>query len=91
MAVVKILRRRRRHGLSLRLRAGCHKRYNQTMALIGEEEKKGHAFVIRPREALSIGRPEKNPENIRRVYNIGKRDGLVALRDLLKWKNQLQP
>ena len=63
-----------------------HKRYNQTMALIGEEEKKGNAFVIRPREALSLGRLEKNPENIRRVYNIGRADGEEALETLLKWR-----
>ncbi len=68
-----------------------HKRYNRTMERIKEEEQAGNVFVIRPEKPLDIGRLEKNPKNVRRVYTIGKRDGLVALRDLLKWKNQLQP
>lgn len=66
-----------------------HKRYNQTTALIREEEQKGNAFVIRPREPLNIGRLEKDPKNVRRVYNIGKADGEAALEAMLKWRSSL--
>lgn len=65
-----------------------HTRYNRTTALIREEERKGNAFVIRPREPLDIGRLEKDPKNVRRVYDIGRADGEEALEKLLKWRNE---
>ena len=59
--------------------------YNQTVERIMELEKEGKIFVIRPQEALNIGRMEKDPINVQRVYDIGYADGQRYLNDMLKW------
>ena len=49
-----------------------HEMYNRQMDEIAELEKEGKALVIRPRESLGIGRTEKNPEELERVYQLGR-------------------
>ncbi len=49
-----------------------HIKYNRQMEQISEREQSGESFVIRPPEALGIGRTEKNPEELERVYQIGR-------------------
>ncbi len=64
-----------------------HLRYNQATAAIREKEEKGTVFVLRPPEALRIGSMEKNPEELERVYQIGRKtalDRLPALKAYLK-------
>jgi O-6-methylguanine DNA methyltransferase len=62
-----------------------YSRYNKTMQKIAELEAEGSIFVIRPAKSLDIGRMEKNPENVQRVYNIGKEDGEKYIKRLIKW------
>lgn len=62
-----------------------HERYNQTVKKIAAFEKDGSVFVIRPKEPLNIGRLEKDPENVQRVYEIGRKDGEAALERLREW------
>ena len=62
-----------------------HNSYNQTVKKILELEKAGKIFVIRPQESLNIGRMEKDPENVQRVYDIGYADGQKYLNDMLEW------
>ena len=62
-----------------------HNSYNQTVERILELEKKGAIFVIRPKDSLKIGRMEKDPENVQRVYDIGYADGQKYLHDMLAW------
>lgn len=67
--------------------ADRHLRYNQATAAIREKEEKGTVFVLRPPEALRIGSMEKNPEELERVYQIGRKtalDRLPALKAYLK-------
>lgn len=67
--------------------ADRHLRYNQATAAIREKEEKGAVFVLRPPEALHIGSMEKNPEELERVYQIGRKtalDRLPALKAYLK-------
>ena len=52
-----------------------HKIYARQMAEISEREASGRAIVIRPPESLHIGRTEKDPEELERVYQIGRREG----------------
>ena len=47
--------------------------YNRQMEQIEEREGAGKAFVIRPPENLKIGRTEKDPEELERVYQLGRR------------------
>ena len=62
-----------------------HNSYNQTVERILELEKKDAIFVIRPKDSLNIGRMEKDPVNVQRVYDIGYADGQRYLNDMLEW------
>ena len=62
-----------------------HTSYNQTVEKIMELEKEGRIFVIRPEQPLNIGRMEKDPENVQRVYDIGYADGQKYLNNMLEW------
>ena len=64
-----------------------HTSYNQTVDRIVKLEKEGRIFVIRPDEPLNIGRMEKDPENVQRVYDIGRADGQRYLDKMLEWLN----
>ena len=39
----------------------------------------GRAFVVRPSRKPEIGRMERDPERLRSLYELGKRDALAAL------------
>lgn len=62
-----------------------HAAYNQTSKRIGELERSGEIFVIRPEKALDIGRLEKDPINVQRVYDIGRTDAQKGMQKLLDW------
>ena len=62
------------HALAVR-----HLRYNETMEYIEQAEKEGRIFVIRPPEALKIGAGEKDPAELERVYQIGRKEGARCL------------
>lgn len=46
--------------------------YNQEKAYAFEKEKQGDAFVICPETDLGISRTEKNPDELQRVYDLGR-------------------
>ncbi|PLT30555.1 patatin-like phospholipase family protein [Peribacillus deserti] len=48
-----------------------HITYNRTLAYIEEKEDKGEIFIIRPEEKLSVGRVERNPDKLSRLYQQG--------------------
>ncbi len=50
-----------------------HNDYNETIAYIEEREKSGDVLVIRPPVALNIKPVCRDPEELRRVYNIGRK------------------
>ena len=63
--------------------------YNESRALVFDQERNGHLFVICPDEPLPIHRVEHDPERIREVYDIGRRvmhSRLDALADFLSAK-----
>lgn len=62
-----------------------HCMYNETTAYIRQKEQRGEVFVIRPPEALPIGRVSHNPEKLRTVYGIGRRAAEQALPALLAY------
>ncbi|MBQ1424403.1 MAG: patatin family protein [Lachnospiraceae bacterium] len=49
-----------------------HERYNRTLGYIEKQEENGTAFVIRPPMDLDIGKMEKDPDELERVYQIGR-------------------
>lgn len=56
-----------------------HEMYNRQMREIGERERKGISFVIRPPQPLGIHRTENDPAQLERVYRIGRREAKKAL------------
>ena len=64
-----------------------HKMYNDNHSYIEEREKSGDVFVIRPDDILPIKRTSKNPELLKKVYEVGRRvaeDNLEKLKEYLK-------
>ena len=59
--------------------------YNRTVREIGEMERAGEVFVIRPSEALKIGRMSHDREEIVEAYKLGRRDAKKALGALKLW------
>lgn len=64
-----------------------HIEYNETLAYIEEREKAGAVYVIRPDAPLEIGKIEHNPDNMQKIYDIGRE---VAKRHVENVKNFLK-
>ena len=58
-----------------------HEVYNQEKKYVFEREAAGKCFVICPTEPLGISRTEKNPDELQRVYDLGR---LAAQENLSK-------
>ena len=56
-----------------------HEVYNRQMAQIDAREAAGKLLVIRPRESLGISRTENNPDELERVYQLGRTQGMERL------------
>lgn len=52
-----------------------HLMYNDQLQYIAQREREGRALVIRPKEALPVGHIEKDPEKLRKVYELGRERG----------------
>lgn len=50
-----------------------HVMYNETLDYIAKREEEGKLLVIRPDVDLPVKKVEKNPENLRAAYEIGRR------------------
>ena len=64
-----------------------HIRYNKQTAYVREQELAGNAFVIRPPHDLGISRIENDPAELRRVYELGRKEmeeRLPELREFLE-------
>lgn len=57
-------------------------RYNHQMEEIDREEKEGNILVIRPPQALGIGSVCHDPEELERVYQVGRSEGQRRLEDV---------
>lgn len=62
-----------------------HVAYNANLADIGEQQKQGKIFVIRPSENIKISRMEKNSDIIKAVYELGRKDALSSLPQMKKF------
>ena len=64
-----------------------HETYNLQKKYVFEQEAAGKCFVICPFEPLGISRTEKNPDELQRVYNLGRltmQESMARLREFLK-------
>lgn len=50
-----------------------HVLYNETLRYIEAKEQAGEIFVLRPEASLPVSRVEKNPENLLRAYETGRK------------------
>lgn len=62
--------------------ADRHNEYNDIIAYINKKEQRGEVLVIRPEADLPIGRIEKDPEKLRKVYEIGRSVAQKRLADI---------
>ena len=51
-----------------------YKHYNERLAYVFEEEKKGNVLVIAPSEDTGVGRTTRNRKKLERLYNLGYED-----------------
>ncbi|MBQ6387451.1 MAG: patatin family protein [Ruminococcus sp.] len=76
----------RKYPQLLRTMGERHKDYNRSRRLVFAGERQGNVFVICPDEPLPIGRIEHDPENMHRVYQLGRAVAerrLEALKDFM--------
>ena len=59
-----------------------HTRYNEIIEYIAEGERRGSMFVIRPAAPLEIGAMERDPQELERVYQEGRKVALARLDQL---------
>ena len=64
-----------------------HERYNAQMRQIDEREAAGTLLVIRPEASLGISRTENDPDELERVYRLGRAQGERRLEEV---RNYLQ-
>lgn len=72
----------RRYPAIVDAMAKRHIIYNRQMQEIRERELSGRALVIRPPEALGISRTEKDPDELERVYQIGREVAAARLDEI---------
>lgn len=65
-----------------KLMANRHNVYNKTLEKIEALEKSGEVFVIRPSSFVKISRTERNPERLRAMYQLGRKDAEAKLKQL---------
>ncbi|AZB42560.1 patatin family protein [Bacillus sp. FJAT-42376] len=62
-----------------------YKMYNETMAYLAEQEKKGRIFVIQPTAKLEVGRIERDPVKLDALYRQGIEDAKQIAGELQVW------
>ncbi len=65
-----------------------HTVYNKQMEEIEQRERDGSVFVIRPPYPLNIGRIERDPKEIERVYQIGRSEAMRVLEPMKNYLNR---
>lgn len=65
-----------------------YEQYNETVRFVHEEEKRGRAFVIQPPESLDIGSMEHDPNELLRVYHIGRETAEKQIDELKKYLSE---
>lgn len=64
-----------------------HIRYNEQVNLVETKSKTGEAYIIRPESPLEIGKTEKDPDELERVYQLGRKAGMKHLENVKKYLN----
>lgn len=59
-----------------------HRNYNGSLKAVKKLEERGEVFLLQPSEPITIGRTEKDPEKLKRVYQLGRRDAQAHLQEM---------
>lgn len=62
-----------------------HIRYNETLDYIRAEEQKNDIFVIRPSIPIDISSTEDNPDELERIYRLGRSDAKECMSALTEY------
>lgn len=76
----------RRYPAFVRALEHRHEVYNETLADLARREEAGEVFVVRPSESVKVASLCRDPEELERIYRVGRRDAertLAALKDYL--------
>lgn len=65
-----------------------HEKYNETLDYIARMENEGKIMAIRPAAALGIGKMERKPEELERVYQTGRAECEKNLEKLKEYLNK---
>ncbi len=68
-----------------------HARYQETLDYIEQQRETGHAFVIRPKKAGSVGRIERDREKLLALYEEGYQDAADCYEELKTYLEQGKP
>ena len=61
--------------------------YNQQLEFLEKQEKLGNVIIIRPSEKPTASRTEKDKEKILETYNLGKKDALSIIKNIIEYTN----
>lgn len=61
--------------------------YNQQLEFLEEQENLGNVIIIRPSEKPTASRTEKDKEKILETYNLGKKDALSIIKNIIEYTN----
>ena len=59
-----------------------HNVYNESIDKLCELEQSGKVFIIRPSEPITISRTERDPDRLKSVYELGRKDMEMCLEGL---------
>ncbi|MFE8702020.1 patatin family protein [Cytobacillus sp. FJAT-54145] len=62
-----------------------YQKYNDTISYLEREEQKGNVMIIRPQHPVEVGRMERNPIKLERLYQQGYQDAQNLKGKLLEW------
>ncbi len=65
-----------------------HEVYNRQVKEVEERAERGTAFVIRPPEDVGVGRTEKDPDKLRKAYQMGRREAERILPELREFMSR---
>lgn len=61
--------------------------YNQQLEFLEKQEQLGNVIIIRPSEKPTASRTEKDKEKILETYNLGKKDALSIIKNIIEYTN----
>ncbi len=83
MPIIKILYKK--YPNLIRVMENRHNEYNEALAYIKEKEEKGELFVFRPETKLPVDKIEKNPDNLQKAYDMGRKEAEKRLPEIIEF------